>query len=105
MLHEHSWVIEDALEALRMFSEHGEVFQLLLLKLEGKNDRHYEDSRAHGAVITDTREQRLQRLQFVCRASRGVCKLSCSRSTCIAGSAFPDTDFNKPYFTGIGQRS
>lgn len=24
VLHEHSWVIEDALEALRMFSEHGE---------------------------------------------------------------------------------
>lgn len=104
MLHEHSWVIEDALEALRMFSEHGEVFRLLLLKLERKNDQHYEDSRAHGAVITDTLKQRLQRLQFVCRASHGVCKLSCSCSTCTASSAFPDTDFNIPHFTGIGRR-
>lgn len=29
VLHEHSWIIEDALEALRMFSEHGEDFLLL----------------------------------------------------------------------------
>ncbi|GAA6094838.1 SWI/SNF-related matrix-associated actin-dependent regulator of chromatin subfamily A containing DEAD/H box 1b isoform X1 [Tachysurus ichikawai] len=36
VLHEHSWVIEDALEALRMFSEHGEDFLLLSFSLNEK---------------------------------------------------------------------